>query len=60
MCKNYNSGCRNRTATPHDKKCWRKWRLCGDCAVKEHPKEYSERYVRRVLSKLRIKNGKSM
>lgn len=23
-------------------KCWKKWGLCGECAVKLHPEEYSE------------------
>jgi hypothetical protein len=55
-CKNYMK-CRNRTASPHNKKCWRMWRLCGDCAVKEHPEGYSEKHVKRILGKMRNQNG---
>ena len=55
-CKNY-TRCRNITASPQNKLCWRKWQLCGDCAVKEHPEAYSEMYTKKVLSKLRLKNA---
>ena len=60
MCKNYNKGCRKRTASPQDKKCWRKWQLCGDCAAVEHPEEYTPRYVKKILSKIRCENDNSL
>ena len=38
-CKNY-SECRNVTPSPTGHKCWERWQLCGDCAVRKHPDEY--------------------
>ncbi len=26
------------------RKCWQKWKLCGNCAVKLHPEEYKLGY----------------
>ena len=51
MCKNYKI-CRNRTGAPQRKMCWRMWRLCGDCAVIEHPEAYQETYVKKTISKI--------
>ena len=27
-------------------KCWKKWQLCGQCAVKLHPEEFSEAQIK--------------
>lgn len=27
-------------------KCWSKWKLCGKCAMKKYPKEYTRRIIR--------------
>ena len=57
MCRNYDQ-CHNRTAGPQKKKCWRLWQLCGICAVKAHPEEYTPQYVRTALTS--YKRGKQM
>ena len=31
-------------------KCWRKWQLCGQCAVKLHPEEFSEAQIKSSTS----------
>ena len=58
-CKNFTK-CRNRTPSPHNHKCWKLWGLCGDCAVKEHPEGYTKMHVKRMLSKVRIKNASNV
>lgn len=30
----------NNTSNHTSAKCWSKWGLCGDCAIKKHPEEY--------------------
>ena len=53
MCKNY-AKCRNRTTTPNSLKCWIKWQLCGNCAVDQHPEDYTMPFVlRRTKSYLK-------
>jgi hypothetical protein len=32
-------------------KCWSNWKLCRECAVKEHPEEYAIPYIKMVISK---------
>ena len=32
-------------------KCWGKWKLCRECAVKEHPEAYALPYIKMVISK---------
>lgn len=27
-------------------KCWSKWKLCGRCAMKKYPQEYTRRIIR--------------
>jgi hypothetical protein len=52
-CRNY-SKCRNRTDCPK-KMCWRKWMLCGECAVIEHPEGYNSVYVKKIITKMKRK-----
>lgn len=58
-CVNFDK-CRNGTGGSQKKKCWIKWRMCGQCAIQYHPEEYSDMYVQRVLTQMRKKeqNGK--
>ena len=58
-CVNYDK-CGNGTTASQHKKCWKKWRMCGQCAIQYHPEEYSNMYVQRVLTQMRKKeqNGK--
>ena len=30
-------------------KCWKKWQLCGQCAVKLHPEEFTEAQIAGLL-----------
>ena len=55
-CVKYNK-CGNRTSASQHKKCWKKWRMCGECAIQYHPEEYSDMYVQRVLTQMRKKYG---
>ena len=32
-------------------KCWGKWKLCRERAVKEHPEAYALPYIKMVISK---------
>lgn len=48
-CRNYNT-CGGKTRSPQNKVCWQEWRLCGFCAVKEHPESYSTSFIRNRLS----------
>ena len=43
-CKN----CRRTTTQSVSRRanCWKKWQLCGQCAVKEHPDEFSEAKIK--------------
>jgi hypothetical protein len=52
-CKNY-SKCGNRTDNPK-KICWRKFHLCGECAVIQHPEAYDHVYVKKIISKMKRK-----
>ena len=44
--------CRHSVGSAQKKLCWNKWRLCGICAVLEHPEFYEPRYVRKIKTKL--------
>jgi hypothetical protein len=32
------------------------WQLCGDCAVIEHPEAYLETYVKKTITKLKVRS----
>jgi len=57
-CINYHI-CHNRVGASQKKKCWTKWRMCGVCAVLNHPEEYSPMYVKHILT-LKKKRGWQM
>jgi hypothetical protein len=45
--------CRKRTGGYQKKICWKRWRMCGECAVIYHPEAYSESYVRKTRTRIR-------
>ena len=49
MCVNWEV-CHNRVGSAQKKKCWRKWRMCGICAVLYHPEEYNSTYVKHIMT----------
>ena len=54
-CKNIKI-CGNKTRCPQTHMCWRMWQLCGDCAVIEHPEAYLETYVKKTITKLKVRS----
>ena len=32
------------------KRCWKRWQLCGVCAAEEHPEAYTVMHVKRMAS----------
>jgi len=50
-CVNWNV-CRRRTGSAQKKICWKKWRMCGECAVIYHPEAYSKAYIKKIRSKI--------
>jgi len=42
--------CGKRVGSHQKKLCWRKWRMCGECAVIYHPSYYSKTYIKKIRS----------
>ena len=52
--------CGNRTGSAQKKICWKRWRMCGECAVIYHPNAYSKTYVRKIRSKLKAEGKRRL
>jgi len=45
--------CRHRQNSAQKKKCWVKWRMCGDCAAIYHQEEYPESYIKKKITMIK-------
>jgi hypothetical protein len=50
-CVNWKK-CHNKAGSAQHKLCWKKWRMCGECAVLEHPEAYKPSYVKQMHTRL--------